>query len=278
MYIYIYMYIYLPENIAINMTTCFDAGMENFIFEVCLFIYCTASTLLSSLQALKYDIFAGQKVEQNSRHVPYNTAWKMILIFFNVADDMGKLRLQFKLFHKPLFGWKGSFVVTQVSAERKVSYDHGLEGSIAEDCFFSMVAMKHGYTFDFIEGKKPLIFTMYFSLNHVSAGFPRIVVICMGNHADYVIAGIYYGCKSSYVLLLINRVSTTLTLRNSAWRLVLYLTGALMTIPFNIIIENAAVLVGMFGRKDQFYIDNWYANAPRTPSIATSFPMIYFVF
>uniref|UniRef100_A0A1I7WUP2 Uncharacterized protein n=1 Tax=Heterorhabditis bacteriophora TaxID=37862 RepID=A0A1I7WUP2_HETBA len=24
--------------------------------------------------------------------------------------------------------------------------------------------------------------------------------------------------------------------------------------------------------------DNWYANAPRTPSIATSFPMIYFVF
>ncbi|EPB67733.1 hypothetical protein ANCCEY_13180, partial [Ancylostoma ceylanicum] len=72
---------------------------------------------------------------------------------FRVADDMGKLRLQFKLFHKPLFGWKGSFVVTQVAAERNVSYDHGMEGSIAEDCFFSMIAMKHGYTFDFIEGE-----------------------------------------------------------------------------------------------------------------------------
>lgn len=34
---------------------------------------------------------------------------------FRVADDMGKLRLQFNLFHKPLFSWKGSYVVTQVS-------------------------------------------------------------------------------------------------------------------------------------------------------------------
>lgn len=34
---------------------------------------------------------------------------------FRVSDDMGKLRLQFKLFNKPLFSWKGSYVVTQVS-------------------------------------------------------------------------------------------------------------------------------------------------------------------
>lgn len=34
---------------------------------------------------------------------------------FRVADDMGKLRLQFYLFHRPLFGWKGSYVVAQVS-------------------------------------------------------------------------------------------------------------------------------------------------------------------
>lgn len=33
---------------------------------------------------------------------------------FRVSDDMGKLRFQFKVFHKPLFGWKGSYVVTQV--------------------------------------------------------------------------------------------------------------------------------------------------------------------
>lgn len=35
---------------------------------------------------------------------------------FRVSDDMGKLRFQFKVFHKPLFGWKGSYVVTQVSS------------------------------------------------------------------------------------------------------------------------------------------------------------------
>lgn len=40
----------------------------------------------------------------------------------------------------------------KVAAEKVVSYDHGPEGSIAEDCYFSMIAMKHGYTFDFIEG------------------------------------------------------------------------------------------------------------------------------
>lgn len=34
---------------------------------------------------------------------------------FRVADDMGKLRFQFYMFHKPLFSWKGSYVVTQVS-------------------------------------------------------------------------------------------------------------------------------------------------------------------
>ena len=34
---------------------------------------------------------------------------------FRVTDDMGKLRFQFKMFNKPLFSWKGSYVVTQVS-------------------------------------------------------------------------------------------------------------------------------------------------------------------
>lgn len=37
---------------------------------------------------------------------------------FRVADDMGKLRFQFYMFHKPLFSFKGSFVVTQVSAKQ----------------------------------------------------------------------------------------------------------------------------------------------------------------
>lgn len=38
-----------------------------------------------------------------------------------VSDDMGKLRLQFRKFHKPLFSFKGSYVVAQVSQDSGVS-------------------------------------------------------------------------------------------------------------------------------------------------------------
>lgn len=40
---------------------------------------------------------------------------------FRVSDDMGKVRFQFKTFHKPLFSWKGSYVVTQVRYLIKIS-------------------------------------------------------------------------------------------------------------------------------------------------------------
>lgn len=34
--------------------------------------------------------------------------WTTLADTFRVAEDMGKLRCQFYLFHKPLFSWKGS--------------------------------------------------------------------------------------------------------------------------------------------------------------------------
>lgn len=80
-----------------------------------------------------------------------------------VADDFGKLRFQLTYLNKPIFGWKGSYVVCNAGAERKISFDWGLAGSKAEDCFFGMVALDRGYTFDFIEGemheKSPFTFT-----------------------------------------------------------------------------------------------------------------------
>lgn len=42
--------------------------------------------------------------------------------------------------------------------------------------------------------------------------------------------------------------------RRSFLRLVGYLIGALVTIPFNIVIENTAVVLGMFGEKNKFFI------------------------
>ncbi|XP_057335509.1 beta-1,4-mannosyltransferase egh-like [Microplitis mediator] len=70
-----------------------------------------------------------------------------------VVDDMGKLRFQFRMFHRPLFSIKGSFLVAQAGAEKHVTFDNGLDGSIAEDCFFALKADSLGYTFDFIEGE-----------------------------------------------------------------------------------------------------------------------------
>jgi len=72
---------------------------------------------------------------------------------FRVADDMGKLRCQLTYFNKPLFGWKGSYVICNAGAEKKVSFDWGPDGSKAEDCFFGIVALDQGYSFDFIQGE-----------------------------------------------------------------------------------------------------------------------------
>jgi len=70
-----------------------------------------------------------------------------------VAIDHGTLRFQFTYLHQPIFNWKGSFVVANAAAEKEVTWDHGPEGSIAEDCFFGMVAMSKGFTFGFIQGE-----------------------------------------------------------------------------------------------------------------------------
>jgi len=43
--------------------------------------------------------------------------------------------------------------VSSLGAERKVGYDNGPAGSIAEDCYFVMKAYDMGFTFDFIEGE-----------------------------------------------------------------------------------------------------------------------------
>jgi len=72
---------------------------------------------------------------------------------FRVGEDFGKIRCQLTHLNKPIFGWKGSYVVCNAGAERKVTFDWGPEGSKAEDTFLGIVALDQGYTFDFIEGE-----------------------------------------------------------------------------------------------------------------------------
>lgn len=73
---------------------------------------------------------------------------------FCVALDMGQLRGQLKMFHKPIFGWKGPFIVGKLKSLKEVTFDHGPECSLAEDNFFAMMAMQSGkYKFGFVEGE-----------------------------------------------------------------------------------------------------------------------------
>ncbi|CAE1312017.1 EGH [Acanthosepion pharaonis] len=69
-----------------------------------------------------------------------------------VGMDYGMLRFCLKFLHKPVFSWKGSFIVSNAGVERKITYDFGPEGSIAEDCFFALSAWRDGYSFGFVEG------------------------------------------------------------------------------------------------------------------------------
>ncbi|CAJ0941604.1 unnamed protein product, partial [Mesorhabditis belari] len=339
----------VKENIQTNMKKCYDAGMENFIFEVVTdrainlpsiprvrevvvpSSYRTKSGAKYKARALQYCLEEDVNILQETDwivHLDEETLLTQnaicgILNFcedgkhqfgqgvityangdvvnwfttladsFRVADDMGKLRFQFKAFHKPLFGWKGSYVVTQVGAERKVSYDHGMEGSIAEDCFFSMVAMQHGYTFDFIDGemheKSP--FTMFDFLQQRKRWLQGILLtvhsraiplkhkllLAMSLYAwaampltslqificplfplpkflpiDFALT--FVGAVNLYMYIFGVLKSCAHRYRRSFLRLVGYLIGALVTIPFNIVIENTAVVLGMFGEKNKFFI------------------------
>lgn len=70
-----------------------------------------------------------------------------------VGMDYGMIRFCLKYLHKPVFSWKGSFIVSSVGVERQITYDFGMEGSIAEDCFFALTAWKQGHQFGFVEGE-----------------------------------------------------------------------------------------------------------------------------
>ena len=70
-----------------------------------------------------------------------------------VGMDYGMIRFSLKYLHRPVFSWKGSFIVSNAGIERQITYDFGLEGSIAEDCFFALTAWKEGHAFGFVEGE-----------------------------------------------------------------------------------------------------------------------------
>ena len=213
---------------------------------------------------------------------------------FRVGADLGLLRFCLKRFHKALFLFKGSFVVCQVGVERRVTFDNGVEGSIAEDTYFAMKAMGKGYSFNWIDGemweKSPFSFwdflqqrkrwiqgiflvvhdkklpkrsraclalalyswlTLPLSTSnlYLSALYP----IPVGQTFDFLAC--FVGAVNLY-LYLIGAVKSFSVTRLGYFKFFCCVIGALCTIPFVVVIENVAVIWGLFGDKKKFYIVN----------------------
>lgn len=211
---------------------------------------------------------------------------------YRVADDMGKMQFQLRCLHKPVFGWKGSFVVTKYEAELDVSFDHGPDGSIAEDCYFAMEAYKKGYTFDFIDGemweKSP--FTILDLIRQRKRWIQGIwLVVHSGKipmSKKYLLAMSHYAMltlpitSSSFILTTIFPLPTPMWItvlgtfcfaitlymyffgviksfalkQTSGFMLLVYLFSQVIVLPINIVCENIATIWGLLGPKHNFYI------------------------
>lgn len=67
-----------------------------------------------------------------------------------VSDDLGRYRLQFSM-GEVWAGMHGSFVVAPNCVEKDITFDHGVEGSIAEDAFFALLARSTGVRFAWVD-------------------------------------------------------------------------------------------------------------------------------
>ena len=69
-----------------------------------------------------------------------------------VAFDYGVMRFGLQILKRPIFGFKGSFIIAKFKAEMDVGFDYGPKESIAEDLRFALTAWDKGYKFDFVQG------------------------------------------------------------------------------------------------------------------------------
>ena len=106
--------------------------------------------IVNFINERKYSFCQGLITYANEEIISWITT---IADLVRVGMDYGMIRFSLKYFHRPIFSWKGSFIVSNAGIERQITYDFGLEGSIAEDCFFALTAWKEGHKFGFVEGE-----------------------------------------------------------------------------------------------------------------------------
>lgn len=186
-----------------------------------------------------------------------------------------------------------------------MSFDNGLDGSVAEDCYFAMIAFKKGYTFNFIQGemweKSP--FTLMDFLQQRKRWVQGIFLVVHSRHiplpykfflgmslyawltmpltiTNLVFASLYplpstYWCNfwSTFIAgvsmyLYIFGVVKSFNIKKIGIRRYAFLiAGALLTIPFNVIIEITAVIWGIFSQKHKFYVVQKQIHRPEISAV-----------
>ncbi len=68
------------------------------------------------------------------------------------GDDTGRFHLQNRVWHLPVVGFHGSFILVRQSVERQVGFDVGPEGSITEDAFWALVLAGRGFRCRWVDG------------------------------------------------------------------------------------------------------------------------------
>lgn len=106
--------------------------------------------ILNFINEGKYSLGQGVITYANEEIVSWVTTLADLV---RVGMDHGMIRFCLKCLHRPVFSWKGSFIVVKSSVERQITYDFGIEGSIAEDCYFALTAWRDGHQFGFVEGE-----------------------------------------------------------------------------------------------------------------------------
>lgn len=173
-----------------------------------------------------------------------------------------------------------------------MSFDNGLDGSVAEDCFFGMRAFSQGYTFDFIEGemweKSP--FTLFDYVQQRKRWFVGILLVVhskmiplkyklllmssiyawatMPLAAVNMILSVRYPLPQSQLadiiftfmfaicnyMYIFGVLKSFSVYRFGYVRLVFYTIAVVCIIPVNILVEFIAVFWGLVGKKYKFHV------------------------
>lgn len=181
----------------------------------------------------------------------------------------------------------------QVSAERDISFDNGPDGSIAEDCYFAMMAASKGNTFDFIDGEmqekspftlldfiqqrkrwlqglllvvhssaipwrtKILLATTVYSTAMLPLAISNLFwapLLPIPSPLPLDLSLCFAGGMSLYMYFFGVVKTFSLSSRTACWKTPVCLMAVILLLPIFITLEVIAVIWGIFGKKHKFHV------------------------